>query len=101
MLWDLFYTFAIAGFLAGTMLSKTWTCFAVAECLAILGLGFIFVVGGSLVHDEISIPRFVLFLGTWMHLLVFALTALPVLSGHLVRRLLFARMFAVRTPETN
>jgi hypothetical protein len=87
----LFCVLAFPGFFAGMVVPKVWMCFLVAECLTILELGFIYVIGGSLLQDEVSLRNFVVFLFNWKHAIAFAVMAMPVFAGHLVRRWAFAK----------
>src|SRR5215467_7624300 len=76
---------AVPGFCVGAV-APIWGCFVAAECFSIASLGFIYVIGGSLLHDELSLLRFLGFLITWEHAMAFAVMGAPVLAGHLVRR---------------
>lgn len=85
--------FAVPGFLMGVF-APLWGGLLAAECFLLVSLGFIYVVGGSVLHDELSLWRFLGFLATWPHAAGFAILSIPVLAGHLVRRWVSARKAA-------
>jgi len=48
--------FAVPGFCLGAV-APVWGCLLATECFSVAGLGFIDVIGGSLVQDELSLWR--------------------------------------------
>jgi hypothetical protein len=78
--------FAFPGFFAGAIAPRAWICLALAECLALVGLGYLYVIGGSLLQDELTIRGFLHFLINSEHATAFAVMGSPVLAGHLMRR---------------
>jgi hypothetical protein len=71
---------------AGALSPQIWIGLFLAELFSILGLGFLYVVGGSLLNDALSVSTFLIhFFFSLQHALVLALFSAPVLAGHLVR----------------
>lgn len=79
------YAFAFPGFCVGAV-APVWGCVLAAECFSVASLGFIYVIGGSLLNDEISFWRFLGFLPTSEHFMAFILMGTPILAGRLVRQ---------------
>lgn len=73
-----------------------WGGLLAAECFLLVSLGFIYVVGGSVFHDELSLWRFLGFLITWPHAIGLAILGVPVLAGRLARMWVLARKAASR-----
>jgi hypothetical protein len=82
--------FAMPGFLMGGF-APLWGGLLAAECFLLVSLGFIYVVGGSVLHDELSLWRFLGFLTTWPHAIALAILSVPILAWHLARRWVWAR----------
>lgn len=82
--------FAVPGFCLGAV-APVWGCLLATDCFSVAGPGFIYVIGGSLVQDELGLWRFPGFLATWQHAVAFAVMGAPVVAGHLVRRWAFGR----------
>jgi hypothetical protein len=85
--------FAIPGLLLGVF-APLWGGLLAAECFLLVSLGFIYVVGGSVLHDELSLWRFLGFLTTWLHAIGLAILSVPILAGHLARKWVSARKAA-------
>jgi hypothetical protein len=79
-------------FCAGALSPKIWIGLFLAELFSILSFGFIYVVGGSLLNDALSVSNFLArFFFSLQHALALAFFTAPVLAGHLVRRFLIAK----------
>src|SRR2546427_6169182 len=85
-------------FCAGALLRKIWIGLFLAEIFSLIGFAFIYVVGGSLLNDALSIPTFLShFYFSLQHALAFAFFSAPVLAGYLIREFLASKK--IRTPR--
>ena len=82
---------------AGALFSRVWIGLLLAELFSILGLAFIYVVGGSLLNDALSVSSFLVhgYFGL-AHILAFASFSAPVLVGYITRQLLNLRRRSLR-----
>jgi hypothetical protein len=79
-------------FCAGALSPKIWIGLCLAELFSILGIGFLYVVSGSLLNDALSVSTFLVhFFFSLQHALVLAFFSASVLAGHLVRGFLVTK----------
>lgn len=77
---------------AGAFFSRVWIGLLFAEIFSILGLAFIYVIGGSLLNDELSVPSFMAhFYFSLTHAFALTLLSCLVFGGQLTRKLLRRR----------
>ncbi len=77
---------------AGALFSRVWVGLLFSEIFSILGLAFIYVVGGSLLNDELNVSSFMVhFYFSLIHAYAVALLGGLVFGGQLLRKLLRKR----------
>jgi hypothetical protein len=81
-------------------LLRVWIGLLIAEIFSILGLAFLYVVGGALLNDELTVRSF-LAKGYFslLHASVFAFFGALVFAGHFARKILWRAAVARRAPE--
>ena len=81
-----------ACFGAGALFSRVWIGLLFAEIFSILGLAFVYVIGGSLLNDELSVSSFMVHsYFSLTHAFAVALLSGLVFGGQLTRKLLRRR----------
>ena len=84
-------------FCAGALLRKIWIGLLLAEIFSLIGLVFMYVVGGSLLNDALSVPTFLShFYFSLLHALAFALFSAAVLAGYFMREFLASKKLGHR-----